>query len=133
MAYTLGNGNKTVEWGVSLIDGALSGYTRLDDPDFDWEMDELLRNRSALELVRDRLSEAQVAELEMVDIYWRAKREAFNACFSADHARRSRMSLAGFVEDENGDTPDIPRDHWWWRPIEKMPNNGQNETDEEAP
>lgn len=119
MAYKLGRGNKTVEWGATIKDGMLTCYNRIDDPDFDWEMDHLLHYRSALEFVRDRLNDAQRAELDQVDAYWRAHRSAFNTCFAVEHARRAKITLAGFVEDDAGKTPDIPSSHWWWRPIEE--------------
>lgn len=117
MAYKLGRGNKTVEWEATLKEGMLSCYDCIGDPDFDWEMDSLLQYRSALEFVRNQLTDAQRAELEDVDAFWRADPTKFNLCFRAEHARRNKMTLAGFVEDAHGKTPAIPRSHWWWRPI----------------
>ncbi len=93
MAYILSKGDKTVERSLSVIDYSLSCYDCIGDPDFDWEMDELLHNRSALEFVRDRLNDAQRAELDTVDAYWKARPKAFNQCFAAEHnaaAARSR-------------------------------------------
>ncbi|PID35171.1 MAG: hypothetical protein CR964_01065 [Rhodobacterales bacterium] len=118
MAYKLGRGNKTIEWKATLKDGMLSCYDCIGDPDFDWEMDHLLHYRSALEFVRDRLNDAQRAELDEIDVFWRTHFNAFNQCFAAEHARRAKVSLKGFVEDDNGEVPPIPRSHWWWRPIE---------------
>lgn len=118
MAYKLGRGNKTVEWGATIKDGMLACYSRIGDPDFDWELDHLLHNRSALEFVRDRLSDAQRAEIAEVDAHWRANADAFNTCFAAEHTARRADKLDGFVEDQDGNTPAVPRDHWWWRPIE---------------
>lgn len=119
MAYRLtGVTRPPEEWGA-LLEGALSCYDTIGDPDYDADRDELLHQRSAFELVRDQLTETQRAELDQVDAHWQSNPEAFNADFAIFHFQEDRATaLAGFTEDDRGNVPEIPRDHWWWKPIE---------------
>lgn len=104
----------------SLIEVRLACYDTLDDDDFELDRDELLRNRSAFELVRDQLSDAQRAELDKVDAHWRANAVAFNRAFETEHHQHDpKTALAGFITDAAGNIPEIPRSHWWWRPIDQ--------------
>ncbi len=119
MAFRITGATKSPEeWG-SLLEGDLSCYDTIGDPDFDYDRDEILHARSAYEFIRDQLTSAQRAELDQVDAYWRAHRQAFNADFGVWHHQCDKKTeLRGFVENENGEVPPIPRNHWWWRPIE---------------
>lgn len=120
MAYRLMKDDRTIADDWSLLTGALGCHDTLGDPEMTHGRDFILHERSVYELVRDQLSVAQRAELDRVDAHWRANADAFNADFAAFHARENRATaLEGMVEDEAGNTPRIPRDHWWWRPIEE--------------
>lgn len=104
---------------IVLISGMFSCYNTIGDPDYDYDRDETLHERSAYEFVRDRLSVEQLAELDKVDAYWRAHAKEFNADFALWHFQEDKQTaMKGWVEDEHGDVPPIPRSHWWWRPIE---------------
>lgn len=117
MAFRLKN-HSVVEHDLPLIEYGLASYDTLDDPKFDLDWDGLLQRRSALELVRDQLSDAQRAQLDMVDTHWQANAAAFNRAFGVEHHQHRReTALAGFVTDDKGEVPPIPRGHWWWRPI----------------
>lgn len=106
-------------WG-SLLTGTFGCYDTIGDPAFDYDRDECLHERSAYELIRDQLTDAQRAELDQVDAYWRANPAAFNAAFQAWHWYADRdTELTGFVEDADGKVPPIPASHWWWTPIEE--------------
>lgn len=119
MAYELVKGDRLIVDNLSIIETALSTYSTLGDPNFDMDRDELLAERSALELVRDQLSLAQQAELDLVDQYWRDHAAQFNLDFARLHVRKGvKSELEGFVYGVSGDTPAIPRAHWWWWPIE---------------
>ncbi len=103
---------------VPLIDIGLQAYDTLADDSFDLNRDGLLEQRSAYELVRDQLSDAQRAELDLVDTHWRANATAFNRAFAVMHGQKSLASeLKGRVEDDAGKIPAIPRSHWWWWPL----------------
>lgn len=104
---------------MSVISEFMPAYDTLDDPAFDWgDRDELLHIRSALEFIRDTLSDAQKAELDTVDAHWQADATAFNAAFGTlHHYEDQATALDGFVTIETGQTPKIPADHWWWNPI----------------
>lgn len=119
MAYRLTGVTKSPEeWG-SLLEGDLSCYDTIGDADFELSRDFLLHNRSSYELVRDQLTPDQQAELDQVDAYWKANAKDFNAAFAVFHFQEDKpTALTGFVEDEHGDVPPIPRAHWWWKPIE---------------
>ena len=119
MAYRI-SAQGVIDKGLSIIEVELACYDTLEDDDFQWDRDHLLHNRSAYELVRDQLSDAQRAELDKVDAHWQANPQAFNRAFGVEHHQHRRdTALAGFVEDDAGDVPPIPRGHWWWRPIER--------------
>ena len=123
MAFTLTGvdplGHAIIATGVSIKDRVLSCYDTIGDPDFDLSRDELLHIRSALELARDQLTANQQAELNEIDAYWRANAAAFNADFGVFHFQENKQTaLRGFIVDAHGDTPPIPRGHWWWKPLE---------------
>lgn len=121
MAYRLMDDDKTIERNVSLTEGALGCYDTLGDENFDYDRDELLHERSRLEFVRDQLSTDQQAELMKVDAHWREHAKAFNQDFATLHARADlETAMTGFVQDDQGRTPAIPNDHWWWWPIEEV-------------
>lgn len=119
MAYRLNKGDRLIPDNGSIIETRLNCYDTLDDDDFEWDRDHHLHERSALELVRDQLSDDQRAELDKVDGHWKANAEAFNRAFAVIHHQHDhKMALAGFVFDENGVAPAIPQGHWWWRSVE---------------
>lgn len=118
MAY-VAFGLKTFDTKHSIIMYGMQCYDTLDDDDFEWDRDHLLHRRSALEFIRDRLSDAQRAELDQIDAHWRAHAKAFNRAFANEHFRhKPKTVLTGFVTDEAGRVPPVPADHWWWHPIE---------------
>lgn len=120
MAYKIFGLDKMVGENQSLLEGMFGCYDTIGDPTFDLDRDECLHERSAYELVRDQLTDAQRAELDKVDAYWKAHPKDFNADFAVFHFQEDKTTaLTGIVEDENGDVPPIPRGHWWWRPIEE--------------
>jgi hypothetical protein len=82
----------------------------------DWEW--AIHQRSALEFIRDRLTDVQRAQLDEIDAFWRARPAVFNKAFGVFHHRPSARTLKGFVQDEDGKVPEIPADHWWWNPLE---------------
>lgn len=117
MAYDAKTPIPPHEWG-SLLSGALGCYDTIGDPHFDRDRDETLHERSACEFIREQFTDEQRAELDQIDAYWRANAKKFNDDFAVMHIRGNRATeLEGFVEDENGATPVIPRTHWWWWPI----------------
>ena len=102
----------------------LSCYDTIADPEefppeywsHDW--DELLRRRSAYEFIRDQLTPEQQADLDRIDAFWRAHPQAFNQAFVNEHHRANHQTeLEGYVQDQHGNTPAIPKSHWWWRPL----------------
>jgi hypothetical protein len=118
MAFRLTIGDGVVRKGGSVIDRYLPCYDTLNDAIFYVEWDDLLLYRSALEFVREQLSDAQRGELDTVDAHWRSQPDAFNSAFAAKHATHAASdAMRAWVQDENGDTPIIPRSHWWWRAI----------------
>lgn len=107
------------EWGT-LLTGMFGCYDTIGDSDFDMDRDETLHERSRYEFVRDQLTAAQQAELDVVDAFWKANRAAFNVDFARLHANEDkRTAMTGWIEDENGRVPPIPRSHWWWWPLEQ--------------
>jgi hypothetical protein len=107
--------------GQSLLTGMFGCYDTIGDPAFDYDRDETLHERSAYELVRDQLTVDQQTELDKVDAYWQANAKDFNADFAVFHFQENKQTaLTGFVMDEDGNVPPIPRAHWWWRPIEEQ-------------
>lgn len=91
---------------------------------YDW--DHLLHDRSCYELVRDRLSPAQQADLDAIDAWWRAHPDAFNAAFAVLHHQADRRTeLRGHgVTDAAGVVPEIPQSHWWWWPLGREVRDG---------
>ena len=92
---------------------------QLGSPD-DWtfDRDELLHHRSAYEFIRAELTANQRADLDQIDDYWKAHPQHFNSAFDVFHYRADKkVELEGFVKDEAGNTPAIPKSHWWWWPL----------------
>lgn len=120
MAYRLIGYQDMLEPGARLLAfDPLNSYDRLGDPHFDMDRDDFLHQRSALELVRDQMTGAQRAELDQVDAYLRAHAAQFNKDFARIHAFTDRKTaLRTWIADADGNTPAIPRSHWWWWPIE---------------
>lgn len=80
--------------------------------------DQILPARSALELVRADLGADLGARLDDFDAFVRANAEAFNSFFAYEHALVVReTALEDWVWGDDGKTPAIPADHWWWAPI----------------
>lgn len=103
---------------LGIIEYVMPCYNTLDDPEFSQERKELLQHRSALELVRDQLSDAQCLEMTQIDDYWRSNPDLFNRAFARHHGLASHHGvLRGYVSDGTGNAPDLPGVHWWWRPI----------------
>lgn len=87
--------------------------------DWGWAVvdEEVLRARSALEFLRDRLPEAAAAMMAAADAQFRTHPRAFDHMF--------RYALAGFdatselngwvIDEATGKPPAIPPSHWWWR------------------
>ena len=127
MAYRLKNEPFTIPKNLPLLDsGMFACYDTIGDPSFDMDRDETLHKRSAYEFVRGQLSPEQIAELDKVDAYWRAHPKAFNEDFKLIQGWEDRRTaLEGFVEDDKGKVPAIPRSHWWWWPI---PIEGEGKT-----
>ncbi|MEG9884440.1 MAG: hypothetical protein V6Z86_07470 [Hyphomicrobiales bacterium] len=118
MAYRLTGTNRTITENIPLLSGMFACYDTIGDPSFDMDRDETLHERSAYEFVRGQLSPEQIAELDKVDAYWRAHPKEFNEDFKIIQGWEDRKTaLEGFVEDEDGKVPAIPRSHWWWWPI----------------
>lgn len=118
MAYRIPGIVHPYAWRGTLLTGMFGCYDTIGDPDFDLDRDETLHGRSVYEFIRDQLTDEQRAELDQVDAFWRARPAAFNKDFAAWHYRANRAAeLAGFVEDDEGRTPEIPRSHWWWWPL----------------
>ena len=120
MAYQISH-QGIIDNNLSVVLYDLACYDTIDDGDFYYDRDELLHNRSAFEFVREQLNDAQRAELDKVDNYWKEHPIAFNEAFSAFHNARHRVNKDGdlgtWVRDENGKVPTIPRSHWWWWPL----------------
>lgn len=111
-------GDDIIKAGVSITDRVLSCYDTIGDPSFDMDRDFILHTRSALEFARVRLLPKQQADLDEIDAYWRAHPKEFNEDFKIIQGWEDRKTaLEGFVEDEQGKVPAIPRSHWWWWPI----------------
>lgn len=101
------------EW-MDTYELALRGDAAIDG----YDCEETLHARSALEFVRATLSPEQVAILDAADALWKANPEAFNACFAYDHASKSVETELGGYAMRDGKTVPIPREHWWWWPLE---------------
>lgn len=106
----------------TLLQGAFGCFDTIADDQYQVDRDECLHERSAYEMVREHLTASQQSELDVVDTFWRDHADHFNQAFAIfhNHVDRSK-ALAGFVLDEAGLVPSIPRSHWWWKPIEKQP------------
>lgn len=118
MAIRLVPEDLTIIDDVSLIETRMSTFDTLNDASFDdYDRDELLNDRSAMEFVRDQLSVRQVAELDQVDAHWRDNPSDFNAAFVIWHRKASLRTVQGLVVDDGGKAPDVPTSHWWWRPL----------------
>jgi len=103
---------------MAIIPYVMPCYNTLDDPEFAEDRGDLLAQRSALELVRDQLSDTQCLDLEEIDQHWRDNAALFNAAFEDQHGGASReTALAGLVKDPTGQAPAVPDTHWWWHPI----------------
>lgn len=117
MAYRLIDSDGTLN-GTSVLFAGLGRYQAIMYDDSEYDLYETLEERSAFELVREQLTDEQRAELNQVDSYWRAHPERFNIAFGVQHNQIDRrVALEGYVEDADGNTPPIPRSHWWWWPI----------------
>lgn len=119
MAFRLTGGGKPPGERGTLLIGMFGCYDTIGDPDFDMDRDETLHERSRYEFIRDQLTPEQQAELDQVDAFWRANVEAFNKDFALFHAfEDKKIAMKGWIEDDKGRVPEIPRSHWWWWPIE---------------
>jgi hypothetical protein len=118
-----------IEHDLAITEYVMPCYNTLDDPEFAEDRGDLLAQRSALELVRDQLSDAQCLDLEEIDAHWRENSADFNAAFARQHADTNKeTALRGLVSDPTGHAPAIPDGHWWWHPITpKAPADGRAE------
>lgn len=96
------------------------GYAQIHhDPMEEWFFDQLLAARSTFEFIRPELDQDTLTMLDACDAYWQANPKVFNAFFLYEHARKDiKIALEDWVEDENSQHPIIPKDHWWWWPVE---------------
>lgn len=118
MAYRLIFARHVIDGDTLLECAPLNCFDTLGNDSFDHDRDGMLAERSAFELVRDQLDDAQRAELDQVDAFWRENAEAFNKDFAMQRAFLNKKTvLAGLVEDDKGNVPEIPRSHWWWWPL----------------
>lgn len=93
----------------------------MGDDSFSHDRDDLLHLRSAIEFVRADMTSDQHAELDQVDAFWRNHALDFNKDFALVHAfTDKKTAMKGWVEDDAGSTPEIPRSHWWWWPIKDV-------------
>lgn len=112
------SGRKAVENGTSVIESGLAFYDALE-PEYRFDRDEHLQMRSAYEFLRDDLNDAQRAELDKIDTYWKANASEFNSAFATFHFQSNRKTVLNhFVNDDDGDPVEVPSDHWWWHPLE---------------
>lgn len=121
MAYTLIIFDDMLYPESRLLDfDPLNSFRRLGDPYHDMDRDDFLHHRSALEFVREQMTDAQRAELDHVDDHLRQNADVFNSDFALIHAYIDKTTaLDGWVVDADGNTPAIPRSHWWWWPIKE--------------
>ena len=95
------------------IGGRESEWGAAEDWYCDW--DELLYYRSTYEFIREDLTPEQQKELDEIDAYWRERPKQFNDAFANTHWREDKKTaMQGWIRDEAGKTPAIPRSHWWW-------------------
>lgn len=97
----------------------LGSFDRLEDDNYDEDWPYAIHVRSGYEFIRDRLTDAQHAQLDEIDAYWKAHPKVFNKAFTFAHFRQEARSLDGFVLDEAGNVPEIPPSHWWWWPLDE--------------
>ncbi|SIS77012.1 hypothetical protein [Insolitispirillum peregrinum] len=102
-----------MDWFDPIRDGRENGY--------DYDGDLLLPARTALELIRDRLTVDQVAVLTVWDQWMMDHPVQFNQFFAAEHHRLKaedrQEACRGYVWDDDGEPPPVPKDHWWWFPL----------------
>lgn len=123
MMRTVGNFDDDVafmverlSWADEVSDANLAWW---DDGGFAVVDEELLRARSALQLLLDdgrRLPAAAIEAMTAADRQWRAYPKAFDYMFRYALARKQPDELSGWVMDARGLAPEIPDSHWWWRP-----------------
>ncbi len=120
-AYRLAEGVAPPKDRATLLVGSLGCYDMIGEPDMSHDLDFTLHERSKFEFVREQLTDAQRAELDQVDAFWRANPEAFNNEFKRLHAfENKKTAMEGMgVFDDQGRVPEIPRSHWWFWPIEE--------------
>ena len=105
---------------AEIIPRYLPTYDTLGSPEFYIEWDDILHYRSALEFVREQLTDAQRGELDTVDAHWRANAGDFNAAFGIKHNSKTPTdAMARWVVGDDGVIPEIPTSHWWWRAIDE--------------
>ncbi len=112
------------EFGKSYQEMVLERYDFIDfwKNSFNWDdaWDEVLYVRSALEFIREQLPCSAIERLDAADAYWRAHPHAFNQMAKYHHARKDvKNELYGYIADENGNWPNIPKSHWWWWPLDE--------------
>ena len=93
---------------------------------------EYLCIRSACEFVREHLPKAVQKDLDKIDAFWKAHPKDFNRCFGAELNQpmgEKMKALKGYVWDEDGETPEIPKSHWWWF---KLDETGDDSPDKPA-
>jgi len=107
----------------AILKARLSWFVAITDGRDAWEFDapEILYARSAAEFVRDDLDAEALTYIGQGDAYWKANPKAFNEFFKYEHAgkdAKTELSDSQFaLKDEHGNTPRIPRSHWWWWPL----------------
>ncbi|MCB1734199.1 MAG: hypothetical protein H6981_04675 [Gammaproteobacteria bacterium] len=89
-----------------------------DRKDWEYDGDELLPARSAMEFVRDTWTDEERALIDAVDAYWLDHADQVNEFFRYEHARRGEADLSDLVQ--GGRAPEITTDHWWWYPIKQQ-------------
>lgn len=105
-----------LSWATEVDEEAIAWW---DESGFAVVDEEVLRARSALQLLWDdgkRLPAAAIEAMTAADLQWRAHTAAFDYMFRYALARKSCDELTGWITDDAGRVPEIPRAHWWWRP-----------------
>ena len=87
-------------------------------------IEDALLERTALELIRHRLSRAEAAYIDRVDAFWRTWpmefNEAYRWCLRSRRKRDDRWPTIfppRGLEDVillDGQPPMVPKAHWWW-------------------
>lgn len=102
--------------GLELIRTAILAMG--SDGEWSYDVDYALHARSALELTRAQLDSDARDLLAQVDGAWKSAPARFNELFGRDHREKVvKQELQGWVLVD-GKVPAIPRDHWWWSPLE---------------